>query len=134
MMVNASRLGFSCFLMMTLLFTSILVAQPLMDLIDQVLPLLQKLQRIWRQTRWTDFLGQGLISGIGAVIVLYLKLLFSFLGSHCLKIRGIWRAQPRSLIGLSLIGLSGAPLFHSIWLCAIPAIMAARQFPIFVSD
>ncbi len=119
------------FIFMTLLFASIYwMAQPVMDLIDsgfgftgdKVTELIPGLVG--------NFIGKGLITAIGGVVVFIPQIFILFLGIGLLESTG-YLARVAALIDkpLSLVGLGGrsfVPLLSG-FACAIPAIMATRN-------
>src|SRR6185437_1361889 len=78
----------------------------------------------------SEFLGDGVISGDGAVMVLVPQIFILFFGISLLEDTG-YLARAATLVDrpLSLVGLNGkafVPLLSG-FACAVPAIMAARS-------
>lgn len=128
-------LGLALFMsIMTLLFSSIFwIATPLIDYIDLFFSnFAQLIIQISPSSLWTAFLGDGLISGIGAFMVFVPQIAILFLGLGLLEDSG-YLARASSLIDkpLSKLGMNGrsfVPILSS-FACAVPAMMAARTIP-----
>ncbi|MBE8222296.1 MAG: ferrous iron transporter B [Bdellovibrionales bacterium] len=119
---------------MTLLFASIFwIATPLIDYIDLFFSnLAEVIMQISPGSLWTEFLGDGLISGVGAFMVFVPQIAILFLGLGLLEDSG-YLARASSLIDkpLSKLGMNGrsfVPILSS-FACAVPAMMAARTIP-----
>jgi ferrous iron transport protein B len=119
------------FVIMTLLFSSIYwMAQPAMDLIDQSFGFLSEKTIEFIPGLLGDFLGSGLITAIGGVVIFIPQIFILFLGIGLLEASG-YLARVAALIDkpLALIGLGGrsfVPLLSG-FACSIPAIMATRN-------
>jgi ferrous iron transport protein B len=119
------------FLIMALTFTSIFwLAQPIMDLVDNIFSLLSiQSVNILGNNWFGDLISDGLISGTGAVMVFVPQILILFLILGLLEDSG-YLARGAMLIDkpLSKIGLNGRSFVPMLsgFACAIPAIMAAR--------
>ena len=118
-------------LIMTLTFTSIFwLAVPLMDLVNDLFSLLSESYVNFAGEGWfTDLVANGLINGLGSVLVFLPQILILFLILGLLEDSG-YLARGAMLIDkpLSLIGLNGksfVPLLSG-FACAIPAMMATR--------
>ncbi len=118
-------------LAMTVLFSAVFwMAQPLMDLIDQFFgSLAEAVVQNMSPGLWTDFLANGVVAGLGAVLIFLPQILILFLCITFLEDSG-YLARAASLVDwpLSKIGLNGrsfVPLLSGN-ACAIPAMMAAR--------
>lgn len=118
-------------LIMTLTFTSIFwLAVPLMDLVNDLFSLLSESFVNFAGEGWfTDLVANGLINGLGSVLVFLPQILILFLILGLLEDSG-YLARGAMLIDkpLSLIGLNGksfVPLLSG-FACAIPAMMATR--------
>lgn len=118
-------------LIMAGLFTSVFwLAQPLMDFIDETFGAFAS----WTSealpgTLIADFVGNGLVGGVGSVIVFLPQIVILFLILGLLEDSG-YLARAASLVDkpLTAIGLNGRsfiPLLSG-YACAIPAMMAAR--------
>ncbi len=119
---------------MTLLFASIFwIATPLIDSIDLLFANLGEfIVQISPDSLWTAFLGEGLISGVGAFMVFVPQIAILFLGLGLLEDSG-YLARASSLVDkpLSKLGMNGrsfVPILSSM-ACAVPAMMAARTIP-----
>ncbi len=124
--------GLAIFLaMMSLLFTAIFwVAQPFMDFVSIIFLHLSEIVYGWGPgTLWADFLANGLIKGLGAVLVFVPQIAILFIGLIFLEDTGyLARAATlvdRPLAKLGLNGRSFVPLL-SAYACAIPAMLSAR--------
>ncbi|MBP1682574.1 MAG: feoB [Ignavibacteriaceae bacterium] len=127
--------GFLVFLLvMGLTFTSIFwIAQPLMDLVDQLFTNLNTLVVENFEPGWFTFLvSDGIISGTGSVLVFVPQILILFLILGLLEDSG-YLARGAMLIDkpLSKIGLNGRSFVPMLsgFACAIPAMIAARTIP-----
>lgn len=121
-------------LIMATLFTSIFwAATPLMDLIDGTFAAwAESVASFGHGALWADFLGNGLIAGVGSVLVFLPQIVILFLALGLLEDSG-YLARAAALVDkpLSAIGLNGrafVPLLSG-YACAIPAMMAARTIP-----
>lgn len=119
------------FLIMSLTFTSIFwLAAPVMDLINEGFSYLSDLSvNIFGEGIFGDLISNGIISGLGSVLVFLPQILILFLILGLLEDSG-YLARGAMLIDkpLSKIGLNGksfVPLLSG-FACAIPAIMATR--------
>lgn len=119
---------------MTLLFASIFwIATPLINYIDLFFSNLnQFIIQLSPNSLWTQFLGDGLISGVGAFMVFVPQIAILFFGLGLLEDTG-YLARASSLIDkpLSKLGMNGrsfVPIL-SAFACAVPAMMAARTIP-----
>jgi ferrous iron transport protein B len=124
--------GFAIFsTIMILLFSSIFwLASPFMDLIDSSFSELAGFtEQALGDTWYSDFFSNGVISGIGAVLVFLPQIVILFFVIGLLEDSGyLSRAAVIIDYPLSKIGLSGrsfVPLLSG-YACAIPALMAAR--------
>jgi len=120
---------------MGIIFTSIFwVARPLMDLIDYLFSTLSGgVASVLPQSTWyNDLITNGLINGVGAVMVFLPQIVILFLFLGILEDTG-YLARAAMLIDkpLSKFGLNGRSFVPMIsgYACAIPAIMAARTIP-----
>lgn len=119
------------FVFMTLLFSSIYwLAAPAMDLIDSQFSALADLVQENISGLFGEFLGSGLISGLGGVVIFVPQIFILSLGIGLLESTG-YLARVAALIDkpLSMVGLGGrsfVPLLSG-FACAIPAIMATRN-------
>lgn len=127
--------GFLIFvLIMTGLFSSIFwAAAPFMDFIDENFGALAEVVTGWGQGNlWADFVGDGLIAGVGAVLVFVPQIFILFVGISILESSGyLARAatiidKPFSKLGLS--GRSFVPVLSG-FACAVPAMIATRNIP-----
>lgn len=119
------------FLVMTVTFTSIFwLAAPLMDLINEIFSNLSSGASDLLGDGWLgNLISNGVISGLGSVLVFLPQILILFLILGLLEDSG-YLARGAMLIDkpLSKIGLNGksfVPLLSG-FACAIPAIMATR--------
>ncbi len=119
------------FMIMSTLFTSIFwLAQPVMDMIDQGFGTVADGVVSWgQQALWADFLGSGLVAGVGSVLVFLPQIIILFFVLGLLEDSG-YLARAASLVDkpLHMMGLNGrsfVPLLSG-YACAIPAMMAAR--------
>jgi ferrous iron transport protein B len=119
------------FTIMAALFTSIFwLAAPLMDVIDSSFGALAEwVAASIPHPLVSDFVANGGVAGVGAVLVFVPQIFILFLGIGWLEDSG-YLARAASLVDrpLSKIGLNGrsfVPLLSG-YACAIPAMMAAR--------
>jgi ferrous iron transport protein B len=124
--------GFSVFLgVMTVLFMSLFWwAAPVMDLIDGLFKRLgDQLHGVLGDGVVTDFLVQGVIGGVGAVVVFLpqILLLFLFLGflEDCGYLARVAYLMDRIMRSMNLHGRAFVPMLSG-FACAVPAIMATR--------
>jgi ferrous iron transport protein B len=127
--------GFLIFLLvMGLTFTSIFwLAQPLMDLVDELFSTLNTLVVENFDHGWFTFLvSDGIISGAGSVLVFVPQIVILFMILGVLEDSG-YLARGAMLIDkpLSKIGLNGRSFVPMLsgFACAIPAMIAARTIP-----
>jgi ferrous iron transport protein B len=127
--------GFLVFLIvMGLTFTSIFwLAQPLMDLVDELFSNLNTLVLENFKHGWFTFLvSDGIISGTGSVLVFVPQIIILFLILGLLEDTG-YLARGAMLIDkpLSKIGLNGRSFVPMLsgFACAIPAMIASRTIP-----
>lgn len=119
---------------MLLFFYSIFsLAAPLMDGVDVVFSSLNIFLKTYLPASFlTDFLTDGMISGVGSVIIFVPQLFILFCcigfmeGSGFLARASMLIDKPLSLVGLN--GRSFVPLLSGC-ACAIPALMASRSIP-----
>lgn len=116
------------------MFTAIFwLAAPLMDIVDGLFGSLIDLTKENLPTSWiTDMLADGVIGGLGAVMVFLPQIAILFLLMGWLEDSG-YLARGAAVVDkpLSKIGLNGrsfVPLLSG-YACAIPAMMAARTIP-----
>ncbi|MEO8446892.1 MAG: ferrous iron transport protein B [bacterium] len=119
------------FAVMTLTFTSIFyLAAPLMDLVNEFFSVLSDTASNLIGNNWFgDLVSNGIISGLGSVLVFLPQILILFLILGLLEDSG-YLARGAMLIDkpLSKIGLNGKSFVPMLsgFACAIPAMMAAR--------
>lgn len=119
------------FIIMSVTFTSIFwLAAPIMDIINEFFSVLSKQAGVILGDGWIGSLvSDGLISGLGSVLVFLPQILILFLILGLLEDSG-YLARGAMLIDkpLSKIGLNGKSFVPMLsgFACAIPAIMAAR--------
>ncbi len=127
--------GLMAFIMiMTLLFSSIFwLAAPFMEAIDHSFSFLAEQGTVLLgENIFSDFISQGLITGVGAVLVFVPQIFILFLGISLLESSGyLARAatiidKPFSKLGMS--GRSFVPVLSG-FACAVPAIIASRNIP-----
>ncbi len=125
-------LGFLSFLLtMTIIFSSIFWwAGPLMDLIDSGFGfLVDHTKEAFPDTWWGSFLGDGVIAGIGSVVIFIPQIFILFVCMSILEDCG-YLARGAMLIDrpLRAIGLTGRSFVPMLsgFACSIPAMMAAR--------
>ena len=122
---------FFFFFFMTLLFSSIYwMARPVMDAVDFLFGIAADKTTEFLPGLIGNFLGKGLISAIGGVVIFIPQIFILFFGIGILESTG-YLARVAALIDkpLSLVGLGGrsfVPLLSG-FACAIPAIMATRH-------
>jgi ferrous iron transport protein B len=121
---------------MTLFFSSIFwAAAPFMDLIDSFFSwAASEVASVGKGTLWADFLGNGIITSFGAVLVFVPQIFILFLGISFLEGSG-YLARAATIVDkpLSFFGLSGrsfVPLLSG-YACAVPAIMSTRNISSF---
>ena len=124
--------GFAAFLgVMTVLFMSLFWwAAPVMDAIDQLFKWGgAQLEAVLGAGVFTDFLVQGVIGGVGAVMVFLpqILLLFLFLGflEDCGYLARVAYLMDRIMRSMNLHGRAFVPMLSG-FACAVPAIMATR--------
>ncbi|GJM20585.1 MAG: ferrous iron transport protein B [Planctomycetota bacterium] len=125
-------IGLALFLLvMTLLFESLFTwASPAIDLVDGVVSSFGQLVGGWLpEGLFRDFLTDGLIAGVGAVLVFLPQIVLLFFFLSLLEDSGYMaRAaylMDRLMKSLGLTGRAFVPLLSG-FACAIPAIMATR--------
>jgi ferrous iron transport protein B len=116
------------------MFTAIFwLAAPLMDAVDGLFGSLMNIAKTNLPAHWmTDLLADGIIGGMGAVLVFLPQIAILFLLMGWLEDSG-YLARGAAVVDkpLSKIGLNGrsfVPLLSG-YACAIPAMMAARTIP-----
>lgn len=119
-------------LVMSFLFTTIFaVAGPFMDAIDSFFSMsAAKVASAGDGSLWIDFIGNGVITSFGAVLVFVPQIFMLFLVIGFLESSG-YLARSATLIDrpLSSLGMSGrsfVPLLSG-FACAVPALMATRN-------
>jgi len=118
-------------LIMALMFASIFwVASPAMDLIDTGIHNFENFVNNGLGDNWfSDLLSQGIIGGLGVVLVFLPQIVILFFVLGILEDSG-YLARGAMIIDkpLSLLGLNGRSFVPMLsgFACAIPAIMAAR--------
>jgi ferrous iron transport protein B len=124
--------GFGVFIaVMTVLFMSLFWwAAPVMDAIDQVFKWCgAQLHGVLGDGVFTDFLVQGVIGGVGAVMVFLpqILLLFLFLGflEDCGYLARVAYLMDRIMRSMNLHGRAFVPMLSG-FACAVPAILATR--------
>jgi len=124
--------GFISFIgVMTVLFMSLFWwAAPLMDAIDQAFKWGgAQFEAVLGDGVFTDFLVQGVIGGVGAVMVFLpqILLLFLFLGflEDCGYLARVAYLMDRIMRSMNLHGRAFVPMLSG-FACAVPAIMATR--------
>ncbi len=125
---------FFFFVMMSVFFWSIFaLASPLMEMINQSVGAISEfLARNLPQTIWSQILSEGVVPGVGAVLVFLPQIVILFFALALLEGSG-YLARGAMIIDkpLSYFGLNGksfVPLLSG-FACAIPAMMAARTVP-----
>jgi len=118
-------------LVMILLFQSIFSwAVPAMDAIDGAFGALASLSHEWLPEGWvTDLVADGIIAGVGSVLIFLPQILILFTFLHFLTDVG-YMARAAFVVDrvMGWVGLQGrsfVPLL-SCYACAVPGIMAAR--------
>jgi ferrous iron transport protein B len=124
--------GFAVFLgIMTLLFMALFAgADPLVSLIDSGLKgLASHLRDLLGVGIFTDFLADGVIAGVGAVLVFLpqILMLFLFLGflEDCGYLARVAYLMDRVMRSMNLHGRAFVPMLFG-FACAVPAITATR--------
>jgi ferrous iron transport protein B len=124
--------GFTAFIaVMSVLFMSLFWwAAPVMDAIDQLFKWTgDQLQGVLGDGVFTDFLVQGVIGGVGAVMVFLpqILLLFLFLGflEDCGYLARVAYLMDRIMRSMNLHGRAFVPMLSG-FACAVPAILATR--------
>jgi ferrous iron transport protein B len=124
--------GFASFIgVMTVLFMSLFWwAAPVMDAIDGLFKWLGgQLQDVLGDGVFSDFLVQGVIGGVGSVMVFLpqILLLFLFLGflEDCGYLARVAYLMDRIMRSMNLHGRAFVPMLSG-FACAVPAIMATR--------
>lgn len=117
---------------MSALFSSIFwLAAPMMDAVDSGFAwLAAETLYTFGENIGTRFLADGLIAGVGSVLVFVPQIFILFLGLNLLEDTG-YLARAATIVDrpLQMIGLSGrsfVPLLSG-FACAVPAVMAARN-------
>jgi ferrous iron transport protein B len=117
--------------LMTFLFSSIFwAAAPLMDAVDQGFSWVADTVRAWGpENLFVEFLSNGVITSMGAVMVFLPQIFILFLGIILLEDSG-YLARSATLVDkpLSKLGMGGrsfVPILSG-YACAVPAMMAAR--------
>lgn len=124
--------GFGVFIaVMSVLFMSLFWwASPVMDAIDQLFKAAgDQLHDLLGDGVFTDFLVQGVIGGVGAVMVFLpqILLLFLFLGflEDCGYLARVAYLMDRIMRSMNLHGRAFVPMLSG-FACAVPAVMATR--------
>jgi ferrous iron transport protein B len=119
-------------LIMTGLFSSIFwLAAPLMDLVDSAFSFLANhTTAVLGETALSHFIADGIISGVGAVMVFVPQIFILFVGFTLLEDTG-YLARAATIVDRPMhkIGLSGrafVPILSG-FACAVPGIMATRN-------
>ena len=119
-------------LIMGLLFSSIFwVAAPIMDGIDAVFAWTTVQVQGWLgESLWSNFIADGVIAGVGSVMVFVPQIFILFFGLTLLEDSG-YLARAATIVDRPLhkLGLSGrafVPILSG-FACAVPAIMATRN-------
>ncbi len=114
------------------LFSSIFwLAAPLMDLVDEIFSTASNFSFEALGQGWlADFVANGIISGVGAVLVFVPQIFILFVGLILLEDSG-YLARAATIVDrpLQKIGLSGrsfVPILSG-FACAVPAVMATRN-------
>ena len=122
------------FIIMSTIFTSIFwLASPIMTIIDDAFGFLASHAfSILGNTWYGDFVSNGIITGVGSVLIFVPQILILFLILGILEDTG-YLARGAMLIDkpLSNIGLNGRSFVPMLsgFACAIPAMLAARTIP-----
>lgn len=125
---------FFFFLIMSFTFTSIFwIAQPLMNLVDSFFGLASATTFNTMGYNWySDLIANGIIAGLGSVLVFVPQILILFMLLGLLEDTG-YLARGAMLIDkpLSKIGLNGRSFVPMLsgFACAIPAMLATRTIP-----
>ncbi|HMU44520.1 MAG TPA: ferrous iron transport protein B [Ignavibacteriaceae bacterium] len=125
---------FYFFLIMSLTFTSIFwFAQPLMNLVDSFFGYASEAVFLTMGYTWySDLIANGLIAGLGSVLVFVPQIIILFMVLGLLEDTG-YLARGAMLIDkpLSKIGLNGRSFVPMLsgFACAIPAMLATRTIP-----
>lgn len=125
---------FYFFLIMSLTFTSIFwLAQPLMNLVDTFFGYASEtIFKMMGYNWFSDLIANGLIAGLGSVLVFVPQIIILFMILGLLEDTG-YLARGAMLIDkpLSKIGLNGRSFVPMIsgFACAIPAMLATRTIP-----
>jgi ferrous iron transport protein B len=124
--------GFAAFVaVMSMLFMSLFWwASPVMDAIDQLFKWSgAQLRGVLGDGVFTDFLVQGVIGGVGTVMVFLpqILLLFLFLGflEDCGYLARVAYLMDRIMRSMNLHGRAFVPMLSG-FACAVPAVMATR--------
>ncbi|HEX7843148.1 MAG TPA: ferrous iron transport protein B [Kofleriaceae bacterium] len=124
--------GFAAFIgVMSVLFMSLFWwASPVMDAIDNLFKWSgAQLQGVLGEGIFSDFLVQGVIGGVGAVMVFLpqILLLFLFLGflEDCGYLARVAYLMDRIMRSMNLHGRAFVPMLSG-FACAVPALMATR--------
>jgi ferrous iron transport protein B len=125
-------IGFAAFLgVMALLFMALFTgAQPLIDAVDHVFKWFGgELRALLGEGIFTDFLVDGVIAGVGAVMVFLpqILMLFLFLGflEDCGYLARVAYLMDRIMRSMNLHGRAFVPMLFG-FACAVPAITATR--------
>jgi ferrous iron transport protein B len=125
-------IGFAVFLaIMTVLFMSLFAwADPVIDAVDRGFKLAgDELRQLLGAGIFTDFLVDGVIAGVGAVMVFLpqILLLFLFLGflEDCGYLARVAYLMDRVMRSMNLHGKAFVPMLFG-FACAVPAITATR--------
>jgi ferrous iron transport protein B len=125
-------IGFAVFLgIMALLFMALFTgASPLIDLVDRGLKALGSgLRGVLGEGVFTDFVVDGVIAGVGAVLVFLpqILMLFLFLGflEDCGYLARVAYLMDRIMKAMNLHGRAFVPMLFG-FACAVPAITATR--------
>jgi ferrous iron transport protein B len=122
------------FLAMAITFTSIFwLAQPVMNLVDKTFGFLSyEALNILGNNWYGSFIANGIISGVGSVMIFIPQIIILFLILGLLEDTG-YLARGAMLIDkpLSKIGLNGRSFVPMLsgFACAIPAMLATRTIP-----
>jgi ferrous iron transport protein B len=117
---------------MSTLFISIFTwSGPLMDLIDSGFSQLAEIaESLGPGTLWANFLSQGVVASLGAVLIFVPQIFILFLGLGFLEATG-YLARAATLIDrpFSKLGMSGRSFVPVLsgFACAVPAMMATRN-------
>ena len=124
--------GFASFIgVMSVLFMSLFWwAAPVMNAIDQLFKWTgDQLHQVLGDSVFTDFLVEGVIGGVGAVMVFLpqILLLFLFLGflEDCGYLARVAYLMDRIMRSMNLHGRAFVPMLSG-FACAVPAVMATR--------